>query len=164
MREGGRFHAGRGLLTAEGLCLGVLGGVALAWSVDYARFGADGMPLLGLKVTPTQAIVLMAVGALALIASLGRWPSLVFSAAATCGWAGLAIVCALEVAHHAPGLLGFDHRDRLFYGALSAYNLLAAFCSAFELFKVRSTSSVGGEKRTVSGRRVGSEVVAPRGY
>ena len=28
----------------EGLAVGVLGGVALAWSMGYTRFGADGIP------------------------------------------------------------------------------------------------------------------------
>src|SRR3981081_1112643 len=44
-----RLRAGRGLIVVEGLALGVLGGVALASSMGYARFGADGMPMLGLK-------------------------------------------------------------------------------------------------------------------
>ena len=41
-----RSRAGRGLLLVEGLAIGVLGGVALAWSMGFTRFGADGMPML----------------------------------------------------------------------------------------------------------------------
>jgi hypothetical protein len=136
--EGGRlrFRAGQGLLLVEGLALGVLGGVALAWSMGFTRFGADGMPMLGLKVTPLHAGLLLTAGALALLACLGRRTAFVFSALAACGWAALAIVCALEVAHHTPGVLGFDPRDSLFYGALSAYNLVTALFLAVPLSKV----------------------------
>ena len=125
-----RFRVGQGLLVVEGLALGVLGGVALAWSMGYTRFGADGIPMLGLKVTPLHAGLLLTVGALALLACLGRRTAFVFSALTACGWAALTIVCALKVAHHAPGVLGFDPRDSLLYGALSAYNLVTASCLA----------------------------------
>jgi hypothetical protein len=131
-----RLRAGRGLIVVEGLALGVLGGVSLAWSMDYARLGADGTPMLGLKVTPLHAGLLLSVGALALLACLGRRTTFVFSALAACGWSALAMICALEVAHHAPGVLGFDPRDSLFYGALSAYNLVTALFLAVPLSKV----------------------------
>jgi hypothetical protein len=123
-----RVRVGRGLLLVEGLVLGVLGGVALAWSMGYTRFGADGIPMLGLKVTPLHAGLLLTVGALALLACLGRRTAFIFSALTACGWAALTIVCALKAAHHAPGVLGFDPRDSLLYGALSAYNLVTAAC------------------------------------
>jgi hypothetical protein len=131
-----RFRAGQGLLVVQGLALGVLGGVALAWSMGYTRFGADGMPMVGLKVTPLHAGLLLTVGALALLACLGQRTAFIFSALAACGWAALTIVCALKVAHHTPGVLGFDPRDNLFYGALSAYSLVTASCLAEPLFKV----------------------------
>lgn len=130
-----RFRAGQGLLLVQGLALGVLGGVALAWSMGFTRFGADGIPMLGLKVTPLHAGLLLTVGALALLACLGRRTAFVFSALAACGWTVLASICALEVAHHTPGVLGFDPRDSLFYGALSAYNLLTALFLAVPLSK-----------------------------
>jgi hypothetical protein len=131
-----RFRVGQGLLLVEGLALGVLGGVALAWSMGFTRFGADGMPMLGLKVTPLHAGLLLTAGALALLACLGRRTAFVFGALAACGWAVLASICALEVAHHTPGMLGFDPRDSLFYGALSAYNLVTALFLAVSLSKV----------------------------
>ena len=56
------------MLMVEGLAIGVLGGVALAWSMGYTRFGADGIPMLGLKVTPPHAGLLLIMGALALLA------------------------------------------------------------------------------------------------
>jgi hypothetical protein len=130
-----RFRAGQGLLLVEGLALGVLGGVALAWSMGYTRFGADGIPMLGLNVTPLHAGLLLTVGALALLACLGRRTAFIFSALTACGWAALTVVCALKVAHHAPGVLGFDPRDKLFYGALSAYNLVTALLLALALFR-----------------------------
>jgi hypothetical protein len=123
-----RFRLGQGLLVVEGLALGVLGGVALAGSMGYTLFGADGIPMLGLKVTPLHAGLLLTVGALALLACLGRRAAFVFSALTAWGWAALTIVCALKVAHHAPGVLGFDPRDSLLYGALSAYNLVTSSC------------------------------------
>ncbi len=131
-----RLRAGRGLIVVEGLALGVLGGVALASSMGYARLGADGMPMLGLKVTPLHAGLLLIFGALALLSCLGRRTVFLFSALAACGWAALAIVCVFEVAHHTPGVLGFDPRDSLFYGALSAYNLVTALFLAVPLSKV----------------------------
>jgi len=121
----------------EGLAIGVLGGVALAWSMGYTRFAADGIPMIGLKVTPSHAGLLLIVGTLALLACLGRRAAFIFSASTACGWAALTIVCALKVAHHAPGVLGFDPRDSLFYGALSAYNLVTALALALTLFKER---------------------------
>ena len=121
----------------EGLAIGVLGGVALAWSMGYTRFAADGIPMIGLKVTPSHAGLLLIVGTLALLACLGRRAAFIFSAFTACGWAALTIVCALKVAHHAPGVLGFDPRDSLFYGALSAYNLVTALALALTLFKER---------------------------
>jgi hypothetical protein len=138
-----RLRVGRGLLLVEGLVLGVLGGVALAWSMGYTRFGADGIPMLGLKVTPLHAGLLLAVGALALLACLGRRTAFVFSALTACGWAVLTIVCALKAAHHAPGVLGFDPRDSLLYGALSAYNLVTASCLV--------VARIGSDRQSVNG-------------
>jgi hypothetical protein len=122
----------------EGLTIGVLGGVALAWSMGYTRFAADGIPMLGLKVTPLHAGLLLIVGTLALLACLGRRAALIFSGLTAFGWAALAIVCADNVAHHAPGVLGFDPRDSLLYGALCAYNLVALFCLALALVRERT--------------------------
>jgi len=119
----------------EGLAIGVLGGVALAWSMGHTRFGADGMPMLGLRVTPPHAGLLLIAGTLALLACLGRRTALVFSTLTAFGWAVLTIICALKVAHHAPGVLGFDPRDSLLYGALCAYNLIAAILLALALSK-----------------------------
>jgi hypothetical protein len=135
MSDGLVFRAGQGLLMVEGLVIGVLGGVALAWSMGYARFGADGLPMLGLKVTPSHAGLLLIVGTLAVLACLGRRTALIFSALTAFGWAALTIVCALEVAHHTPGVLGFDPRDSVLYGALCAYNLVTSSCLALALFK-----------------------------
>jgi hypothetical protein len=136
-RDGERLRSrtGRGLLMVEGLTIGVLGGVALAWSMGYAPFGADGMPMLGLRVTPPHAGLLLIAGTLALLACLGRRTALIFSALTAFGWAALTIVCALKVAHHTPGVLGFDPRDSLLYGALCAYNLVTSSCLALALFE-----------------------------
>jgi hypothetical protein len=130
-----RSSAGRGLLMVEGLTIGVLGGVALAWSMGYTRWGADGMPMFGLKVTPPHAGLLLVVGTLALLACLGQRTALLFSGFTAFGWAALTIVCALHAAHHAPGVLGFDPRDSLLYGVLSAYNLATSFLLAAALVK-----------------------------
>jgi hypothetical protein len=128
------FRLGRVLLMVEGLAIGVLGGVALAWSMGYTRFAADGIPMLGLKVTPPHAGLLLIVGTLALLACLGRRTALIFSALTAFGWAALSIVCAFKVAHHTPGVLGFDPRDGLLYGALCAYNIVTASCLAMAVF------------------------------
>lgn len=130
-------RAGQGLLMVEGLVIGVLGGVALAWSMGYTRFGADGIPMLGLKVTPLHAGLLLIVGTLGLLSCLGRRAALIFSALTAFGWAALAIVCASNVAHHAPGVLGFDPRDSFLYGVLSAYNLLTSLLLAVAIVRYR---------------------------
>jgi hypothetical protein len=93
------------------------------------------MPMLGLRVTPPHAGLLLIAGTLALLACLGRRTALVFSTLTAFGWAVLTIICALKVAHHAPGVLGFDPRDSLLYGALCAYNLIAAVLLALALSK-----------------------------
>jgi hypothetical protein len=128
------FRLGRVLLMVEGLAIGVLGGVALAWSMGYTHFSEDGIPMLGLKVTPPHAGLLLIVGTLALLACLGRRTALIFSALTAFGWAALSIVCAFKVAHHTPGVLGFDPRDGLLYGALCAYNIVTASCLALAVF------------------------------
>jgi hypothetical protein len=130
-------RTGQGLLMVEGLLIGVLGGVALAWSMGYTRFGADGMPMLGLKVTPLHAGLLLIAGTLALLACLGRRTALIFSALTAFGWAALTIVCANNVAHHAPGVLGFDPRDSFLYGVLSVYNLVTSLLLVLALFRYR---------------------------
>ena len=135
--DGLSSRAGQGLLMVQGLVIGVLGGVALAWSMGYTRFGADGMPMLGLKVTPLHAGLLLVVGSLALLACLGRRTALIFSTLTAFGWAALTFVCANDVAHHAPGVLGFDPRDSFVYGVLSAYNLVTSVLLALALFKYR---------------------------
>src|SRR5690349_20951431 len=70
MRLRGRL--GQGLLLLEGLVVGVLGGVALAWSMSHTRFTADGIPMLGLKLTPLHGGLLLGAGAMAVLACLGR--------------------------------------------------------------------------------------------
>jgi hypothetical protein len=130
-------RAGQGLLMVEGLAIGVLGGVALAWSMGYTHFGADGIPMVGLKVTPLHAGLLLIVGTLALLCCLARRAALIFSALTALGWAALTVVCASNVAHHAPGVLGFDPRDSFLYGVLSAYNLLTSLLLAIAIFKYR---------------------------
>jgi hypothetical protein len=133
-----RSGTGRGLLMVEGLAIGVLGGVALAWSMGYTRFAADGIPMVGLKVTPSHAGLLLVVGSLAVLACLGPRSALAFSGFTAFGWAALAVVCAFKVAHHAPGVLGFDPRDSLLYAVLGAYNLVTAAFLATALFTKRA--------------------------
>lgn len=133
-----RGSVGHGLLLIEGLTVGVLGGVALAWSMAHTRFDADGIPMLGLKLTPWHGGLLLAVGAGALLACLGRRAALVFSGLTAFGWAVLAVVCALAVSRHAPGVLGFDSRDSVFYGVLAVYNLIAWICLAPTLPRIFS--------------------------
>jgi hypothetical protein len=128
-------RAGQGLLMVEGLLIGVLGGVALAWSMGYTRFGADGIPMLGLKVTPLHAGILLIAGTLALLACLGRRTALIFSTFTAFGWAVLTVVCANNVSHHAPGILGFDPRDSFLYGVLSAYNLATSLLLVLALLR-----------------------------
>jgi hypothetical protein len=118
-----RFRIAHIALVGQGLAIGVVGGFALAWSMANMRFGVEGIPVLGLTVTPLHGALLMAGGALAILACLGRWTTVWFSALATCGWATLTVVCGIEAAHHAPGVLGFDPRDALLYAVLGAYNL-----------------------------------------
>jgi hypothetical protein len=130
-----RFRIAHMALLGQGLVIGVLGGVALAWSMANLRFGTEGIPLLGLAVTPLHGGLLLAGGALAVLACLGRWTTVGFSALAAGGWAALTIVCAVEASRHAPGMLGFDPRDTLLYGALGAYNLVVCIWLAPTLRK-----------------------------
>src|SRR5258707_15896288 len=84
-----RFRIAHRALLGQGLVIGVLGGVALAWSMANLRFGTEGIPLLGLAVTPLHGGLLLAGGALAVLACLGRWTTVGFSALAAGGWAAL---------------------------------------------------------------------------
>jgi hypothetical protein len=118
-----RFRIAHLALLCQGIVIGVLGGFAVAWSMANLPFGPDGSPVLGLSVTPLHGALLLTGGALATLACLGRWTTVGFAAFAAAAWVTLTIVCAIEAAHHAPGVLGFDPRDTLFYGALAVYNL-----------------------------------------
>jgi hypothetical protein len=143
-----RFRTAHIALLAQGLAIGVVGGFALAWSMAAnLRFGLEGIPVLGLTVTPLHGGLLMAGGALALLACVGRWTTVVFSAVATAGWATLTIVCAVEAAHHTPGLLGFDPRDTLLYGVLGAYNLALCIWLAPTLWTDGTLTRTGVPKR-----------------
>jgi hypothetical protein len=139
-----RFRIAHIALLGQGLAIGVVGGFALAWSMAAnLRFGREGIPVLGLAVTPLHGGLLMAGGALAILACLGRWTTVGFSAIAAGCWATLTMICAVEAAHHAPGLLGFDPRDTLLYGVLGAYNLALCIWLAPTLLADRRLARIG---------------------
>lgn len=119
-----RFKVAHVALVCQGLAIGVLGGVGLAWSKDSLRLGPEGTPLAGLLVTPLHGGLLLTVGALAVLACLGRRSTIVFTVVATAGWTVLTVICAVEVARHVPGVLGFDPRDTALYGGLALYNFV----------------------------------------
>jgi hypothetical protein len=119
----GRFRVAHAALLAEGLAITAVGGVALALSNAGLRFGGEGMPVLGLALTPLHGGLLIVSGVLAVVVCLGRWSTVVFTAAAGAGWAALAIVCAVHTADRTPGILGFDSRDTVLYAVLGAYHL-----------------------------------------
>jgi len=118
-----RFRIAHVALVVQGLAIGVLGGVSLAWSMANLRFGTEGIPILFLLVTPMHGGLLLTGGALAVLACLGRWTTVGFSVVAAVTWAALTAVSAVEAARHAPGALGFDPHDTLLYAALAVYNL-----------------------------------------
>lgn len=118
-----RFRLAHLALLGQGLLIGILGGFALAWSMANLRFGPEGTPILGLAVTPLHGGLLMACGAVAILACLGRWTTVGFSVLAAAGWGALTVACAWGAAHHTPGILGFDPRDTLLYAALAVYNV-----------------------------------------
>jgi hypothetical protein len=146
-RAQSRFRIAHRALLGQGISIGVLGGVALAWSMANLRFGAEGMPIIGLSVTPLHGGLLLVDGALAILACLGRWTTVAFVATAAGGWVTLTIVCAIGAAHHTPGVLGFDPRDTLLYGALSAYNLALCFWLAPTLWKTWQTARTRASSR-----------------
>lgn len=123
-----RFRVAHVALLGQGLALGILGGFALAWSMANLHFGPEGAPILGLTVTPLHGGVLMASGALAVLACLGRWTTAAFCAIAAACWLTLTVVCAVEAERHAPGVLGFDPTDTLLYAVLGAYNVVLTAC------------------------------------
>jgi hypothetical protein len=118
-----RFRTAHMALLVQGLAIGVLGGVSLAWSMANMRFGTEGIPILFLLVTPMHGGLLLAGGALAVLACLGRWTTVGFSVLAAITWAGLTVVSGFEAARHAPGVLGFDPHDTLLYAVLAAYHV-----------------------------------------
>lgn len=102
--------------------MGVFGGAGLAWSMANPQFGAEGAPILWLRVTPLHCALMLGVAVLTIFASLGR-TALVFSRIAAFGWLALMVACIWAAAGHQPGPLGFDSRDSLLYGTLAIYNL-----------------------------------------
>ena len=150
-----RFRIAHVALLGQGLVIGVLGGVALAWSMANLRFGTEGIPLLGFAVTPLHGGILLAGGVLAVLACLGRWTTVGFSAIAAGGWVTLTIVCAVECSRHVPGVLGFDPRDTLLYGLLGAYNLLVCIWLVPTLWKGgrASVTERGRRRRRIRRRR-----------
>ncbi len=119
----GHFRAAHAALLAEGLAIAGVGGVALALSKAGVRFGGEGMPLLGLALTPLHGGLLIVSGVLAVLVCLGQWSTVVFAVVAGAGWLALAVVCAVHTAHGTPGILGFDARDTVLYVVLGVYNL-----------------------------------------
>lgn len=140
-RASARFRIAYLALVAQGLSIGVLGGVALAWSMANLRFGSEGIQVLFLMVTPLHGALLLAGGALSVLACLGRSTTVGFSVVAAVGWATLTVVSAVEAAHHAPGVLGFDPRDTLLYGVLAVYNLTICLLLVPTLRRVRRASA-----------------------
>jgi hypothetical protein len=132
-----RFRIAHLALLGQGLALGVLGGFALAWSMANLRFSPEGTPVLGLAVTPLHGGLLLASGALAVLACLGRWTTAGFCAIAAAGWATLTVVCAVEANRHVPGALGFDGTDTVLYAALGVYNLVLTACLVPTLVRTR---------------------------
>jgi hypothetical protein len=120
----GHFRVAHAALLAEGLAIAVVGGVALALSKAGLRFGGEGMPLLGLALTPLHGGLLIVSGVLAVLVCIGRWSTVVFTAVAGGLWVLLAIVCAVHTADRTPGILGFDARDTVLYAVLGVYNLV----------------------------------------
>ena len=117
------WRTGRRLLVAQGVIVGVCGGVGLAWAIagEGAR-PAAGVALVGVSVSPVQAATLLGFGLLAVVAGVSRRAGVIFSGLAAVSWLVLMIICTVAAAHHAPGPMGFDLRDSLLYAALAAYN------------------------------------------
>jgi hypothetical protein len=120
----GHFRIAHAALLTEGLAIAVFGGVALALSKAGVRFGGEGMPFLGLALTPLHGGLLIVSGVLAVLVCVGRRSTVIFAAAAGAAWVMLAIVCAVHTADGTPGILGFDARDTVLYTVLGVYNLL----------------------------------------
>ena len=117
------WRTGRRLLVAQGVIVGIWGGVGLAWAMAGAGARpAAGVALLGLRVSPVQAATLLGFGMLAAVVGIWRRAGVIFSGLAAVSWLILMIICTVAAAHHAPGPMGFDLRDSLVYAALAAYN------------------------------------------
>src|ERR1700759_2315161 len=98
----GHFKVAHAALLTEGLIVAGVGGVALALSKAGMRFGVEGMPLLGLALTPLHGGLLIVSGVVAVLVCLNRKATVVFTAAAGVGWLLLAVVCAVHTAHGTP--------------------------------------------------------------
>jgi len=123
MIAGSTFRIGRWVLLVEGIAVGVFGGAGLAWSMANPQFGADGAPMLWLRVTPIHCGLMLGIGALTIFAALGRI-AVLFSRIAVIGWLILAALCAAATARSTPGPLGFDVRDVVLYAVLALYNFV----------------------------------------
>lgn len=116
------FRSGRPFLIAQGAVLVALGVAALTFAAAGAT-SPRGADLLGLLITTSQGVVLVVWGAAALVCAIHRSAAVWFSAAAAVAALGLTMVSAVAAVHGHPSPMGFDLRDTLLYGVLSAYNL-----------------------------------------
>lgn len=141
--------------------MGVFGGSGLAWSMANPQFGAEGAPIMWLRVTPIHCALMLGVGVLTIFASLGR-TAVVFSRVASIGWLGLMIVCIVASASHAPGPLGFDSRDSILYGALVLYNLALVLWFTVGVSKIATTDTMTVPQGTTNPEPAQAQLVRSR--
>jgi hypothetical protein len=121
--DASRWRTGRRFLVAEGVIVGALGGIGLAWAMAGAVAPPSaGVAFLGLNIAVVEAATLLGFGVLAVIAALSRCAGVIFTGLAAMAWLVLTILCTDAAVHRAPGAMGFDLRDSLVYAALTAYN------------------------------------------
>jgi hypothetical protein len=116
------WRSGRRFLIAQAALIGILAAVAVGWAIASPLAEPPRIPLLGLRFSLLQGVILLADAGLAGLTSLSRRAALWFTALAATAWFLLIIPCALAASHRAPGPLGFDLVDMLLYAGLAGYN------------------------------------------
>lgn len=113
-----RFAQARIILLAEAVLLVVLGIWAVIAAAGYTGTAPDGAPVLGMRFTMVHALVILATGVLAAVATLGRRLGLLFATAQTVGYLLVFIISAGNVNSFSDGA------DSILHGALAAIGLV----------------------------------------
>jgi hypothetical protein len=117
-----RFRIGRWFLFVEGFAVAEMAGISMVGNGIPPVGPTTGFTPLGLVLTPLRSVLLVAFGAVAVVATLNRRATTIVTAAALIASLLLTALGDVALATGAPVLWGVDPRNVGLYALLLAYN------------------------------------------